>query len=169
MSGYIFELLANDSASQNNVGNVILWIVGIIIAVLLVAGGLIALVFVVANAFQNKKPKKNVNAKLVGNEPYTTALDLLGQIKSITNRDVSRALKAVQSVCDRLRNESDFGSGSSATINCENEIADCLNCIENEISDLRNEDTIAGATDNVETACRKILGKLKVRIELKKK
>lgn len=169
MNGYIFSLLASESASQNKAGNVILLIIGIIVAVLAVIGGLIALVFVVANAFQNKKPKKNLNAKLVGNQPYITALDLLGQIKSITNQDVTRAIKAVQSVCDRLRNESDFGLGSFATIDCENEIADCLKSIENDIYDLRNEDTLIGATENVETACLKILGKLKVRIQLKMK
>lgn len=51
MNGYIFSLLASESASQNKAGNVILLIIGIIVAVLAVIGGLIALVFVVANAF----------------------------------------------------------------------------------------------------------------------
>lgn len=167
MNGYIFQLLASESSSQNNAGSVIFWIIGIILGVLVLIGGLIALVFVVANAFHNKKAKISANAKLVGNEAYVTALDLYGQIKCVKTQDVSRALKAMQSVCDRLRNESDFGSGSTATINCENEIADCLKSIEDDISELYNENTLIAASDSVETACQKILNKLKVRIQLK--
>ena len=97
------------------------------------------------------------------------ALDLFEQIKAVTNQDVSRAQKAMKSVCERLRNESDFGSGSSATINCENEIAACLKAIEGNIVGLYNENTLEGTTNNIEMMCQKILSKLKIRIELKKK
>lgn len=167
MNGYIFQLLASDSSSQNNSGSVVFLVIGIILGVLLLIGGSITLVFVVANSFQNKKPKISVIGKLVGNQAYVTALDLYGQIKCVKSQDVSRALKAMQSVCDRLRNESDFGSGTLATINCENEIADCLASIANDIAGLYNENTFVAATDSVETSCQKILNKLQVRIRLK--
>ena len=54
-------------------------------------------------------------------------------------------------------------------INCENEIAACLKAIEGHIVGLYNEKTLEGTTNNIEMMCQKILSKLKVRIELKKK
>jgi len=75
----------------------------------------------------------------------------------------------VKLVCERLRNSGDFGSGSPATINCENEIAACLQSIEGSIPGLYDPQTLEGATLNIETNCQKILGKLKIRIELKRK
>lgn len=149
--------------------NPIYLIVGIKIMGWLLVGGFITSLFFVGHTIQNQKPKISLDAKLVGNEAYVMALDLFEQIKGVTNQDVTRAQKAMKSVCERLKNESDFGSGSSATINCENEIAACLKAIEGNIVGLYNENTLEGTTNNIEMMCQKILSKLKVRIELKKK
>lgn len=149
--------------------NPIYLIIGIKIMGWLLVGGFITSLFFVGHTIQNKKPKISLDAKLIGNEAYVTALDLFEQIKAVPNQDVSRAQKAMKAVCERLRNESDFGSGSSATINCENEIAACLKAIEGNIVGLYNENTLEGTTNNIEMMCQKILSKLKIRIELKKK
>lgn len=149
--------------------NPIYFVIGIKILGWLLVGGFITSLFFVGHTIQNKKPKISLDAKLIGNEAYVMALDLFEQIKAVTNQDVSRAQKAMKSVCERLRNESDFGSGSSATINCENEIAACLKAIEGNIVGLYNENTLEGTTNNIEMMCQKILSKLKIRIELKKK
>ena len=149
--------------------NPIYLIIGIKIMGWLLVGGFITSLFFVGHTIQNQKPKISLDAKLVGNEAYVMALDLFEQIKGVTNQDVTRAQKAMKSVCERLKNESDFGSGSSATINCENEIAACLKAIEGNIVGLYNENTLEGTTNNIEMMCQKILSKLKVRIELKKK
>lgn len=149
--------------------NPIYFVIGIKILGWLLVGGFITSLFFVGRTIQNKKPKISLDAKLIGNEAYVMALGLFEQIKGVTNQDVSRAQNAMKSVCERLRNESDFGSGSSATINCENEIADCLKAIEGNVVGLYNENTLEGTTDNIEMLCQKILSKLKVRIELKKK
>lgn len=149
--------------------NPIYLIIGIKIMGWLLVGGFITSLFFVGHTIQNQKPKISLDAKLVGNEAYVMALDLFEQIKGITNQDITRAQKAMKSVCERLKNESDFGSGSSATINCENEIAACLKAIEGNIVGLYNENTLEGTTNNIEMMCQKILSKLKVRIELKKK
>ena len=93
-------------------------------------------------------------------------MELLEQIKAVPDQDVTRAKKAVYSVCERLKNESDFGSGSPATIECENEIATCLKNIESSIAGLYRGTTVEDTTKYIEMMSQKILGKLKVRIEL---
>lgn len=148
--------------------NPIYLVIGIKIMGWLLVGGFITSLFFVGHTIQNQEPKTGLNAKLVGNEAYIMALDLFEQIKGVTNQDVTRAQKAMKSVCERLKNESSFGSGSSATLNCENEIAACLKAIEDNVAGLYNENTLEGTTHNIEMMCQKILSKLKVRIELKK-
>ncbi len=149
--------------------NPIYFVIGMKLLGWLLIGGFITSLFFVGHTIQNKKPKISLEAKLIGNEAYIMALDLLEQIKAVTNQDVSSAQKAMKAVCERLRNESDFGSGSSVTVNCENEIAVCLRTIEGYIAGLYNENTLEGTTIQIETMCQRILSKLKVRIELKKK
>lgn len=151
------------------VASPILLIIGLKIIGWLLTSAFIASLVLVGYTIQNKEPKISVEAKFVGNEAYVKSLSLLGQIKSVTNQDVSKAQKAMQVVCDKLRNESDFGSGSSATINCENEIAFCFDNIESTIVDLYDEEELESATNTIEEYCQKILNELKIRIELKKK
>ena len=129
----------------------------------------IASLFYIGYNLQNRKPKVSIDARLVGKEAYTMSMELLEQIKAVPDQDVTRAKKAVYSVCERLKNESDFGSGSPATIDCENEIATCLKNIESSIAGLYRGTTVEDTTKYIEMMSQKILGKLKVRIELKKK
>lgn len=119
--------------------------------------------------FQNKKIKTSADAKLIGNEAYVIAMALYEKIKVIPNGDVVAAKKSVYRVCERLKNESEFGSGSMMTINCENEIADCLGEIEKNIPSLYIQATVQAAVQNIQMQSQNILGKLKLRIELKKK
>ncbi len=129
----------------------------------------IASLFFVGHTIQNKKPKVSMDAQLVDKEAYQKAIGLMEEIKLVKDRDVSKAYQAVKSVCERLKNESAFGSGSAAVINCENEIATCLAAIESTIPALYQDNTAQEAMANIEMLSQKILSKLKVRIELKKK
>ena len=129
----------------------------------------LASLFWVGYTIQNKKPKINGNAKLIGTQAYLTAMELHGQMKLITEQNVTAAVKAIYSVCERLKYESKFGSGSMDVINCENEIAACLEEIEGNIPGLRDEESAPKAIQNIEMLCQKILSKLKIRIELKRK
>ncbi len=144
-------------------------IVGFKILNWVLSAAFIASLFRVGHTIQNKKPKTSMDAKLVGKEPYTIALDLLEQIKLITEQDVGAAKKAVQSVSERLRNESAFGSGNASVIRCENEIASYLKAIESYIPGLYQESSVEEATREIVALSQKILGKLKIRMELKKK
>lgn len=135
----------------------------------LTVAGLITSFFFIGRSIQNKKPKQSDRAKLHGKEPYTITIGLLEEIKLIGNANTEKARKAVYSLNERLRNESAFGEGSDAVINCENEIAAYLNAIQGLIPGLREENTIAEATRQIEILSQRCLAKLKVRIELKKR
>ena len=163
--GEILEALKNPDTWLNS----IYVIIGVKILGWLLIGGFIASLFFFGRALQDTKGKTASNARLVGNAAYLNAMELLERVKTIPNADVSRAQHALRMVSERLRGSGDFGSGSPATINCENEIATCLQIIEANIAGLYNPETLEGATVNIESTCQKILGKLKIRIELKKK
>lgn len=131
--------------------------------------GLITSFFFIGRSIQNKKPKQSDRAKLHGKEPYTITIGLLEEIKMIGNTNTEKARKAVYSLNERLRNESAFGEGTDTVIDCENEIAAYLNAIQGLIPGLREENTIAEATRQIEMLSQRCLAKLKVRIELKKR
>ena len=132
-------------------------------------GAFIASLFFVGHTIQNKKPEVSSNAMLVGKDAYVMALSIHEEIKLITENDVTAARKAIYSVCERLKNESAFGSGSAAVINCENEIAAYLQAIQSNLAGLRDASTAAEATKCIESLCQRCLAKLRVRIELKKR
>ena len=131
--------------------------------------GLIVTLFWLGFRLHFDKAPISENAKLTCKDPSIKAMSLREEIAAVSGQDVSAARAAVHSVYERLKNESDFGSGKDAVINCENEIADCLDAIEAAIPALSNADTNAEATATIETNCKKIMGKLKIRVELKKK
>ncbi len=144
-------------------------IIGLKILGWLLVGGFITSLFFVGHTLQNKRPKTSLDAKLIGKEAYVMAMDLHEQLKLITDTDAKAAERAMYSVCERLKNESEFGTGSSAVINCENEIAAYLKAIEGNIPGLYDSTTLVQTNKNIEILCQRILGKLKTRIELKKK
>ncbi len=135
----------------------------------LTVAGLITSFFFIGRANQKKKPKQSDRAKLRGKEPYMMTIGLLEEIKMIENVHAEKAKKAVYSLHERLRNESAFGEGSDPVIDCENEIAASLHAIQGRISGLREENTAAEATRQIEMLCQRCLAKLKVRVELKKR
>jgi hypothetical protein len=149
--------------------NPIYLVIAIKVMGLLLVSGFITSLFWVGRTLHNKKPPISTNAMMVGNEAYISAMDIYEQMKLISSADVTRAKKAVHSICERLKNESDFGSGSSSVINCENEIASLLRSIEGNIPALYDKNSAEQATNNIEMLCQRILSKLKIRIELKKK
>ncbi len=135
----------------------------------LTVAGLITSLFFIGHSIQNKKPTHSDKARLHGKEPYTITIGLLEEIKVLGNSNAENARKAVYSLNERLRNESSFGEGSDAVIDCENEIAACLFAIRGLLPGLHDESTIVETTRNIEILCHRCLAKLKVRIELKKK
>lgn len=161
----IGEQLINPSTYLNP----ILFVIGLKILGWVFFIGFIASLFWVGYTIQNDKPAVSSGARLVGNAPYLTALDFHGQIKAIDSPDVKAAEQALYTVCERLRHESEFGSGDASVISCENAIASYLDEIEENIFGLHDEATIQGAAKKIEILCQRILGKLKMRIELKKK
>ena len=131
--------------------------------------GLIATLFWLGYRLHFDKAPIREDAKLTCKDPSIKAMSLREEIAAISSQDVTAARAAVHSVYERLKNESDFGSGKDAVINCENEIAACLDAIEAAIPALSSAETNAEATATIETNCTKIMGKLKVRMELKKR
>ncbi len=135
----------------------------------LLSGAFIGSLFWVGYTIQNKKPAIDMNAVFANKEAYLYTMGLLEQIKGINDPAAAPARRAVQELCERLRNESAFGSGSGAVINCENEIAYCLKQIDAHIPGLRSAQSVAEATAHIEQLCGQIAGKLRIRIELKKR
>ncbi len=131
--------------------------------------GLIATLFWLGFRLHFDKAPIREDAKLACKDPSIKAMSLREEIAAISGQDVTAAKAAVHSIYERLKNESDFGSGKDAVINCENEIADCLDAIEAAIPALSSAETNAEATATIEANCRKVMGKLKIRVELKKK
>lgn len=131
--------------------------------------GLIATLFWLGFRLHFDKAPIREDAKLACKDPSIKAMSLREEIVAISGQDVTAAKAAVHSIYERLKNESDFGSGKDAVINCENEIADCLDAIEAAIPALSSAETNAEATATIEANCNKIMGKLKIRVELKKR
>lgn len=135
----------------------------------LTVAGLITSLFFIGRSIQNKRPKQNDRAMLHGKEPYTITLGLLEEIKTIGNSNTEKARKAVYSLAEKLKNESAFGEGFDTITDCENEIAANLTAMQELIDGLREENTIAEATRQIEILSQKCLAKLKIRTELKKR
>ena len=135
---------------------------------LLVAGFITSLYFI-GRSIHFKKPETNPNAVLTGNMPYLRSIEILEEIKQISNTYSKQVLPLVKRLNECLKNESSFGIGNNNVINCENEIALMIDIIESNISALQNEKTAADASRNISACCKKIDTKLKLRIELKKK
>ena len=163
------EKIVQALKTPSNVLVPIFTVVGLKIFNWILSVAFIASLFFVGHTLHNKKPAISIDAKLIGKEAYLTAMELYEQIKLVSSCDVGAAKNAMYSVCERLKNESNFGSGNASVINCENDIANCLKAIEGNIAGLSDERTAGQSTENIKTLCQRILGKLKIRIELKKK
>lgn len=114
------------------------------------------MLFFLGKKIQNKR-KVNSSAIMHDKEAYMKALVLYTGITECNNR---KAIEAMHSVMERLRNESDFGYGSDEVIASENKIHGYLMDIENNIHRMEFEEIIKN--------CKKIQSELKIRMELKK-
>jgi hypothetical protein len=161
--------IKNTITDPNKVGTAVVTAIIFLAVNWILFAGLIATLFWLGFRLHFDKAPISENARLTGKEPSLKAMSLRDEITLISGQDVSAAKQAVYSVYERLKNESDFGSGKDAVINCENEIADCFDAIEAAIPALGNADTNAEATATIEMNCKKIMGKLKTRVELKKR
>lgn len=165
----LIEAIKNTITDADKVGTAFVTALIFLAVNWILFAGLIATLFWLGFRLHFDKAPISENAKLTCKDPSLKAMALREEITLISGQDVSAARAAVHSVYERLKNESDFGSGKDAVINCENEIADCLDAIEAAIPALSNADTNAEATATIETNCKKIMGKLKIRLELKKR
>ena len=125
--------------------------------------------FLVGKTLQNSKADFNENAKVTGDDAKLLAMEVMENVKAVSLPKARDAQMSIRRVYERLKNESDFGVGNHAVINCENEIVACLRAIENEIPRLYDEDTVSEAVKNINTLCQKINSKLNIRIQMKKK
>lgn len=163
--GKIIDALKDPSTYLNP----IYMIIGLKLLNWLFTVGFIGSLFLVGRAIQNKKPKASKKASVFGNEAYLTAMELCERLKVVSGQNASVSKAAMQRVCERLKNESEFGYGSEQTIRCEKEIADCLGEIDVNVAALCADASSEQAAKNIEILCQRIMGKLKLRIELKKK
>lgn len=161
--------IKNTITDPNKVGTAVVTAIIFLAVNWLLFAGLIVTLFWLGFRLHFDKAPISERARLTGKDPYVKAMGLHEEIALISEQDVSAAKMAVYSVYERLKNESDFGSGKDAVIDCENAIADCLDAIEAAIPALGKAETNAEATTIIETNCTKIMGKLKARVELKKR
>ena len=117
----------------------------------------------------NKKPEYNIKSIVKDNEAYLKALELNEIVKTSNSRDANDAKVALRNVMEHLRNESAFGIGSDAVIQCETDIVKCLRGIEENLQGLFSDKTAKAAGDVIVENCRTIQRKLKIRTEMKKK
>lgn len=131
--------------------------------------GFIGSLFNLGRVLQNKKPEYNINGLMRDKEPYYKAMEIYDSVKILNDAKTKDARVAIRNVMERLRNESTFGMGNVSVINCENDIARCLQEIEESVPALNNEKSVSDASDVIVADCKTIMTKLRIRTEMKKK
>ena len=111
------------------------------------------------------------NAILRGKDAYYGVTEIRDQLKSKSRN--SRAVKSLGIVADRLAAGGDFGTGSERVIRCENEIAAIIDEMRGIVDAFVNDNGQQVLTESDENqligCCQNIIGKLKLRTEMKKK
>ena len=111
------------------------------------------------------------NALLRGKDAYYGVTEIRDQLKSKSRN--SRAVKSLGIVADRLAAGGDFGTGSERVIRCENEIAAIIDEMRGIVDAFVNDNGQQVLTESDENqligCCQNIIGKLKLRTEMKKK
>lgn len=134
--------------------------------------GFAASLFFVGKQLQAKPEVKSVNAVLKNKEPYLMIQDVNDALKQASSRTDSKQmdslLYAVKKLKERLSVESDFGYGSDAVIDCENNIAKQLSFLAENVGKVENGDTEANIKA-LNAAVMNINSLLQRRIELKKR
>lgn len=129
--------------------------------------GFIISLYLLGRKIHYAKPKESSGALLIGREPYYMIMESYEAVKR-TPAVGMEVHKAIKTVHDRLKNETDFGYGNVHVIKCENEIEHLLQTISSDIVKLNNRNTIDEAKQEIVSACHGIMTKLKIRAELKK-
>lgn len=129
--------------------------------------GFIASLYALGRKLHKSKPEYAVGAGLKEKEAYELSMQVYGEMKSLS---VSKeVLHAVKNVNDRLKNESDFGYGSPKVIQCEKEIESLLNLIASNMEGLYSQTGTDAVERAILSSCKKIMVKLDLRMEQKKK
>lgn len=145
----------------------IIWVMKI--AAYLLWAGFIASVFNLGRILHNRKPQYNDGGMLRDNGAYLKAVQIKETVNLAKYKEADKAKAAVRHMAERLKNESTFGVGSDAVISCENEIANCLEEIEENVKALSDKKTAGNAAEVIVADCKKIQAKLKIRTEMKKR
>lgn len=131
--------------------------------------GFIASLYFIGRNIHFSKPNYSLNATLTDKEAYYLSLEIYEEIKSEAIQNTEDVISSVKAVHDRLKNDSSFGIGNQNVIRCEQEIGTLLNTIQTNISGLKNESTFSESKQTILSSCKKIMAKLKIRTELKKR
>lgn len=130
--------------------------------------GFIVSLYVLGRKIQFAKPEQSVGAVLREREAYYMIMESYEAVKQIPALGIE-VQRAIKTVYDRLKNETDFGYGNERVIQCENEIEHYLKMISSNIAKLNSQNTEDDARQEIVSACQMIMAKLKIRTELKKK
>lgn len=131
--------------------------------------GFLASLIYSAWTIQNRRQKYNSRSVLRDREPYLKALQINDKINGLSFKGIKEVKLAVRNVMEHLKNESAFGYGSNAVMECEQEIAKYLKKIEKNIPVLTEEATTEKAKKVVMENCEMIQTQLKIRTERKKR
>lgn len=132
-------------------------------------GGLIVSLYLIGRKLHFLKPEYASNATIVDKEAYYLAVEILSEIKTLNLSDTRDIVESIKAVHDRLKNDSGFGVGNQQVIRYEKKIENLLLSIRDNISGLQNKSTFEAAKKSILLSCNKVMAKLKVRTELKKR
>ena len=96
-------------------------------------------------------------------------LEIYEELKAESIPNTSDIISSVKVVHDRLKNDSSFGIGNQSVIRCEQEIESLLRVVQSNIAGLKNDSTFSGSKQTILTSCNRIMAKIKMRTELKKR
>lgn len=131
--------------------------------------GLIASLYFIGRKLHFYKPNYAPNATLTGKEAYYLSLEIYEELKALAIPNASVVISSVKNVNDRLKNDSSFGIGNQSVIRCEQEIEALLKVVQSNIAGLQNENTFADSKQTILASCNRIMAKIKMRTELKRR
>ena len=131
--------------------------------------GLVISLYFIGRKLHFSKPNYASNATLIDKEAYYLSLEIYEELKAESIPNTSDIISSVKVVHDRLKNDSSFGIGNQSVIRCEQEIESLLRVVQSNIAGLKNDSTFSGSKQTILTSCNRIMAKIKMRTELKKR
>lgn len=162
------ELLEMIKSSDNVVPHIYKMILLKIVNYILF-GALIVSLYFIGRKLHFSRPQYSSDATVFDKEAYYLAMEIFEELKSLNISNTRDIIESVKTVQDRLKNDSGFGVGNPQIIRCEKEIGNLLSSINDNIPGLQNKSTFETAKKSILSSCRKIMAKLKIRTELKKR